>query len=274
MNRMAILFPALLACVAAPGESAAQTLESLSDRVKSVEARISVIESTLSREGRLAAGTSTGAGQTYVIRDGDTVGGIARKFGIPRQALLDANKLSERQPIFIGETLLIPAAPENRPAADGAGSVHLVRAGDTLIGLSRSYGTSIEAIKQANRLTSDIIAKGQELIIPSGKVASAGGPGTAGLGTPAGAASGIQQTASTGQYRYDNPLLRSDETYGYYAVQKGDNLYALARDFFTTMKELQRLNEMGAETTIYPGDELIVPTSKYNDYHKSVAAGN
>jgi LysM repeat protein len=51
-------------------------------------------------------------------------------------------------------------------------------------------------------------------------------------------------------------------------VNKGDNLYALARDFFTTMSELQRINRLGASTTIFPGNEIIVPTAKYNAYHK------
>ena len=63
----------------------------------------------------------------------------------------------------------------------------------------------------------------------------------------------------------------STETYGYYTVAKGDNLYALARDFFTNMPELQRLNRLGNSTVIHPGDELIVPTKKYNDYHNNMA---
>ncbi len=49
---------------------------------------------------------------------------------------------------------------------------------------------------------------------------------------------------------------------------KNDNLYAIARDFFTTMAELQRINNMGSSTVIKPGDDIIVPTSKYNAYHK------
>ena len=125
-------------------------------------------------------------------------------------------------------------------------------------GISRKYNTTITAIKQANGLSSDVIGTGQKLTIPG---AAAAGQGT------------TNQTVSTdGQYQYDNPLLNPNETYGYYAVQRGDNLYALARDFFTTMKELQRLNGLGNSTVIHPGAEMIVPTSKYNDYHGNVAS--
>ena len=35
------------------------------------------------------------------------------------------------------------------------------------------------------------------------------------------------------------------------------------------MAELQRLNRLGSSTLIYPGNELIVPTTKYNEYHNS-----
>ncbi|MDP4582869.1 MAG: LysM peptidoglycan-binding domain-containing protein, partial [Verrucomicrobiales bacterium] len=60
----------------------------------------------------------------------------------------------------------------------------------------------------------------------------------------------------------------------YYTVNNGDNLYALARDFFTTMSELQRINRLGASTTIFPGNEIIVPTAKYNAYHKTGEIAN
>ena len=49
------------------------------------------------------------ASTTYVIKDGDTLGSIARAHEIERGELLRANRLSEGQPIYIGETLLIPA---------------------------------------------------------------------------------------------------------------------------------------------------------------------
>lgn len=44
----------------------------------------------------------------YRIKDGDTLGKIAASFGIERSALLSANRLSEGQPIYIGENLQIP----------------------------------------------------------------------------------------------------------------------------------------------------------------------
>lgn len=234
---------------------------------------------------------------TYVIQEGDTLGKIAAKFGIERKALLEANRLGEGQDIYIGETLMIPGQPApaepSQPLADSktpeakkesivvgdaekpapaaatapaATTVHTVAKGDTLTSLAKKYGTTVESLRSSNGLRGDTISLGQALKIPSkesGTQASASGPEPDG-----------QESEQASSFQYDNPLLRSDETYGFYTVAKGDNLYALARDFFTTMAELQRINNLGSSTTIFPGNDLIVPTSKYNAYHQKGEVAN
>lgn len=299
--------------------SADANLDNLKSRIIAIESRLAALEeamngdetpsytyqeqATLEATGNApvppvppAPAAAPTASTTYVIRDGDTLGSIARDHGVERASLLEANRLSEGQPIYIGETLLIPGsapapAPEqtvaeaDKPAPATEKSVvvgetrpsppapappvsgenspagtHTVVKGDTLTKISEKFGTTVAALKSANGLESDVISLGQSLTIPASgkkKVANAA-PAPA-----APAASG--QKAS---YEYENPLLESSETYGYYTVKSGDNLYALARDFFTNMAELQRLNRLGDSTLIYPGNELIVPTSKYNAYHE------
>jgi LysM repeat protein len=59
-----------------------------------------------------------------------------------------------------------PTAPSGTPAAGGAATVHTVVSGDTLWGLSRQYGVSIDAIKAANNMTRDVVVLGQRLQIP------------------------------------------------------------------------------------------------------------
>ena len=52
------------------------------------------------------------------------------------------------------------------PSSSSGGGSHTVGAGDTLWGLSRKYGVSVDEIRQANSLSSDVIVTGQSLSIP------------------------------------------------------------------------------------------------------------
>ena len=326
MNRIATTLPLLSAsALLCPMLGAAEpTVQALESKIVSLESRVVALESALEEKSSsysysntatleatkgsqqipaptvptptaaAAAAPASGTGQTYVIQDGDTLGKIAAKFNIERKSLLEANRLGEGQPIYIGETLMIPvaaapsapAAPatptkETKVAADSGGpapakqasivvgetkapapastSTLTVAKGDTLTSLAKKHNTSVESLKSANGLRTDTISLGQTLKIPAATTSSA----------PAATAAAPTKPAQNAAYQYDNPLLKNDETYGQYSVLKGDNLYALARDFFTTMGELQRINNLGSSTVIHPGDEIIVPTSKYNAYHKT-----
>lgn len=290
-------------------QSADVTVESLDSRMSAIESRLISIEGALhgesgeykySDQATLDATNSSNtinlsanSGKTYVIQDGDTLGSISRKHGVERATLLSSNRLSEGQPIYIGETLVIPgeapkAAPETdkskiaeapkpapvkknevvvgetkKPAPKSTPEksdkkVHIVAKGDTLTGISRQYKVDVNALKAANGLRTDVIGLGQKITIPAGATVAAN---TSTLKKT--------ETKQDAKYEYENPLLSKGETYGYYTVNNGDNLYALARDFFTSMAELQRVNRLGAKTLIFPGNELIVPTSKYNAYHQN-----
>jgi LysM repeat protein len=275
------------------------TLESVNARVTAIESRLEAIEKALTAntgsytyQQEQATLEATNAGQqqtsapkpsgTYLIQDGDTLGSIARKHNVERAELLEANRLSEGQPIYIGETLVIPGteAPEpptqevvknhTQPAPakektvvigetkkEAPAKSHTVVKGDTLTNIAARYSTDVKSLKAANGLRTDTISLGQKLALPGAPVKVAADT------TKQPEPSGSQKA----EFEYENELLKNDETYGYYNVKKGDNLYALARDFFSSMAELQRLNRLGDSTLIYPGDELIVPTSKYNAYH-------
>ncbi|MGJ8633691.1 MAG: LysM peptidoglycan-binding domain-containing protein [Luteolibacter sp.] len=62
-----------------------------------------------------------------------------------------------------------PAVYEEPAATTSTSSskVHTVVRGDTLWGLSKEYGVSVDSIKQANGLTSDVAVLGANLQIPA-----------------------------------------------------------------------------------------------------------
>jgi LysM repeat protein len=59
----------------------------------------------------------------------------------------------------------VAARPAPAPSR-GAGHEHVVEAGHTLSAIAQAYGTTIQAIKDANNLKSDNIYVGQKLFIP------------------------------------------------------------------------------------------------------------
>ena len=53
---------------------------------------------------------TAGEQQHYIVREGDTLSAIAARFGVSEEAILKENPLSDRDRLFVGQELLIPAA--------------------------------------------------------------------------------------------------------------------------------------------------------------------
>ena len=97
---------------------------------------------------------------TYTVQPGDSLWLIAQRYGTTVDAIIQANGLTTNV-LQIGQVLRIPTSQS--PYVE-----YTVRAGDTLWELSRRYGTTVEAIMQANGLTSSLLQIGQVLRIPVG----------------------------------------------------------------------------------------------------------
>lgn len=121
----------------------------------------------------------------YVVQPGDTLTGIARRYGTTVSALVAANGMaSANAPLLVNQKLKLsgstaqPARPApQKPAATSpatpkptAGGTYTVQAGDTLYRISRQYGVSPKALMQANGLTpetANTIRVGTTLRIPA-----------------------------------------------------------------------------------------------------------
>ncbi len=117
----------------------------------------------------------------YVVRAGDTLGGIAARFGVSVAAIARANNITNPNRIYVGQRLIIPgvsgspSAPAPGPAPV-AGGVYIVQPGDTLARIAARFGTTVQALVALNNLpNADRIWVGQRLRISG----SAGAPAPA-----------------------------------------------------------------------------------------------
>ena len=106
----------------------------------------------------------------YAVLPGDTLGGIADRFGVSEDDIAAANNIANRGYLYAGQKLVIPSAGSAptaaAPAQTGPGA-YIVAIGDTLSGVADRFGLSSTAVASANGLTNpNSLRVGQKLTIP------------------------------------------------------------------------------------------------------------
>ena len=186
------------------------------------------------------AATAEPADRTHVVVVGDTLSAIADQYDSTVEAIMEASGITDASLIFVGQELTIPgstAAPEATGTSESGSLVHVVVEGDTLSGIAEHYGTTIEAITEANSLTDSVIWIGQELTIPE----AAPTPEPTPTATPESGSGDGEETS--------------------YTVQDGDTATDIAAAFDVTLAALAEANELTIEelNNILVGQVLTIP---------------
>jgi murein DD-endopeptidase MepM/ murein hydrolase activator NlpD len=93
----------------------------------------------------------------YRVASGDSLFGIARRFGLPIRAVIDANNLQPPYALSIGQELAVPSA-----------QVHEVAVGDTVYSIARHYDVDRSELVRLNAIQPPYtIPVGEKLILPT-----------------------------------------------------------------------------------------------------------
>jgi membrane-bound lytic murein transglycosylase D len=169
---------------------------------------------------------------THVVRRGETVSGIAARYGVSTDLLMSSNRVARARSLQVGTTLYIPVSGSGLPATafyeaepdNRAPLSHVVRRGETLSELSRQYGVSIETLRANNGIgRRNVIRAGQKLVIRA-------------------------QAATPTRRASRSHTVRSGETVGEIAARYGVGQSALIR-----------VNGLGKRATIRVGQRLKIP---------------
>ena len=154
-------------------------------------------------------------GTPIMVRPGETLETISRRYGVPVAAILEANAIANPALVHPGQHLVIPrrrgpaaalSAPQTRIASTApalsadapvgspqsalapAAGVHVVAPGETLHSIARLYGKSVLALAKANNIPPDTMVKvGERIVIPGARTAAAPPPAAPGGEGPVGA---------------------------------------------------------------------------------------
>jgi membrane-bound lytic murein transglycosylase D len=170
-------------------------------------------------------GEDQAASFRYTVRKGDTLYTLARRYSTSVETIARENRLSAKQGLRAGKTIVIPAGSAQRGEPDDLqrNRIHTVAQGETLESISQRYGVTVRQMTLANNIKNPRrIQPSMSLVIP-----------------PSQGSNGKSSATK-------------------YTVKKGDTLWGISRQFDVSSMDLMKWNRLTTTAQIKPGDKLTI----------------
>ena len=113
----------------------------------------------------------------YVVKKGDTMYSIAKRYGTTVPVLQSINRIADPTTLYVGQELRVPKAT---PTSSGVAKVrpkvgtktYVVKKGDTLSSIARKFQTSVVELQRLNKFSNpNDLVMGMTILVPA-KIAS------------------------------------------------------------------------------------------------------
>ncbi len=183
----------------------------------------------------------------HTVQRNETISTVARKYGTTTSDLAQANNISTRKPLKVGQELIIPMSGVGpaKVAATRAGSAastqrtYVVKKGDTLTRIASRFGTTADQLKEWNDLSSNRLTPGKKLFVTE-------------RSAPTASSKALSKTpANTNASSANGKKI-------IHKVRPGETLNAIASAYKTTVSAILLWNKNNDLTVIHPGDLLTI----------------
>lgn len=167
----------------------------------------------------------------------------------------------------------IKPSGEESPAVSSDGKTHTVRRGETLISIAMRYNTTVVQMRELNKLKSDAVKVGDELLIPSqggskaGKARASADDGTSSKGREQVQQAEVETRDNTkskkeAKVKDEEPSSKKSKKEDKsktktYKVKAGDTPYSIANKMGISLDELRKQNKIKGDR-INVGQELKI----------------
>ena len=214
--------------------------------------------------------------KTHTVEPGQTLYAISKLYGVSVANLKEWNKLTDNA-LNVGQVLtigygtdvkqgdvdaeeIVKEKPLDEPVNELAyPEYHIVQAKETLYGIAKKYGVSMEQIREWNQLESDALSTGQKLRVYNDKA------------------------DTNDQVPLEQEILANDKENApvYHTVKAGDTYYSISKKYGVTVEDLKKWNpldvnglEIGAKVVVANIEKEPAPAEEDKPIYHIVKKGD